>query len=88
MPKTMLTLKLERRSKQDPWGFVMIGGKDQSLTVKVGRIRPLSAAEEGGLKAGDYVWTINGKEVFEMSHGQCVEEVRRAGNSLTLVAER
>ena len=84
----MLTLNLERRNRQDKWGFVMIGGKDQSLTVKVGRIRPESAADVAGLKSGDYIWTINGKEVFQMSHGQCVDMVKKAGTSLTLVTER
>merc|ERR1712158_137808 len=36
----------------------------------------------------DYVWEINGKEVFEMSHDQCVAEVRNSGTKLVLATER
>jgi len=38
MPKEILNLQLERRAKNENWGFVIIGGKDQALTVKVGKV--------------------------------------------------
>ncbi|CAB4067958.1 MAGI3 [Lepeophtheirus salmonis] len=77
-----------RSGKNEPWGFVIIGGKDQNLTVKVGKIKPYSPAEEAGLKTMDYVWQINGKEVFEMSHNDCVKEIKESGTSLSLSTER
>jgi len=87
MPKCMITANLERASGQ-PWGFVIVGGKDQALTVKLGRIKPYSPAEKANLKEWDYVWSINGKEVFEMSHNQIVSLIKNAGNSLTMIVER
>jgi len=51
-------------------------------------VRPQSAAERAGLKSCDYIWTINGKEVFEMSHQQCVNEIKNSGTMLSLSAER
>ncbi len=38
MPKEILNLTLNRSNKNEKWGFVMIGGKDQALTVKVGKV--------------------------------------------------
>ena len=49
MPKEMITAKMTR-AQGKPWGFVIVGGKDQALTVKLGRIKPYSAAEAAGLK--------------------------------------
>ena len=60
----------------------------QALTVKVGRVKAYSAAETAGLKTCDYIWQINGKEVFEMSHNECVKEVKEATTMLSLNVER
>jgi len=88
MPKEIVNLSLQRGSTKEPWGFKIIGGKDQSLTVKVGNVKPYSHAEKAGLKGWDYIWQINGKEVFELSHDDCVKEIKSAGTSLTLATER
>jgi len=87
MPKEMISMTLERSAGQ-PWGLVIVGGKDQALTVKTGRIKPYSPAEKAGLKEWDYVWSINEQEVFEMSHSQIVNIIKNAGNSLKMVVER
>ena len=87
MPKTMISVSLSRASGQ-PWGFVIMGGKDQALTVKLGRVKPYSPAEAAGLQEWDYVFDINGKEVFEMSHNEIVGMIKNAGTSLTLTVER
>jgi len=88
MPKEIVNMVLQRGNVKEPWGFKIIGGKDQSLTVKVGNVKPYSHAEQGGLKTMDYIWQINGKEVFEMGHNDCVNEIKNAGTSLTLATER
>ena len=51
-------------------------------------MRPLTPAESAGLKPCDYIWQINGKEVFEMSHNEAVEAIKKSGNTLTLAVER
>jgi hypothetical protein len=35
MPKEIMNVTIERKNGNEPWGFIIIGGKDQSLTVKV-----------------------------------------------------
>jgi len=87
MPKEMINFTLDRKGNE-PWGFVIVGGKDQALTVKLGRIKAYSNAERAGLKEWDYVWSINGQEVFEMNHNQICNLVKGSGNQLQMVIER
>ena len=87
MPKEMITVKVTRQ-QGEPWGLVIVGGKDQSLTVKLGRIKAYSAAERAGLKEWDYVWNINGQEVFEMTHNQICNLIKGAGTSMEMVVQR
>merc|ERR1712165_177454 len=74
--------------QNEPWGMVIVGGKDQALTVKLGRIKAYSPAEHAGLKEWDYVHTVNGQEVFEMTHNQICGIIKSSGNSLQMVVER
>ena len=38
MPKEMINVTIQRK-QNEPWGMVIVGGKDQALTVKLGRIK-------------------------------------------------
>ena len=38
MPKEMINVTVQRK-QGEPWGMVIVGGKDQALTVKLGRIK-------------------------------------------------
>ena len=110
MPKEMIDVTVQRK-QGEPWGMVIVGGKDQALTVKLGRIKVIilsvilnfrmnlshlgtcylqaySPAEHAGLKEWDYIWSINGQEVFEMSHNQICGLIKSAGTSIQMVVER
>jgi len=87
MPKEMINVTIQRK-QNEPWGMVIVGGKDQALTVKLGRIKAYSPAEHAGLKEWDYVHTVNGQEVFEMTHNQICGIIKSSGNSLQMVVER
>ena len=111
MPKEMINVTIQRK-QGEPWGMVIVGGKDQALTVKLGRIKVIiilslilifrlnlshlgicyfqaySPAELAGLKEWDYIWSINGQEVFEMSHNQICGLIKSAGTSIQMVVER
>jgi C-terminal processing protease CtpA/Prc len=58
------------------------------IGLQVGKVKPYSPAEKAGLRPFDYIWTINGKEVFEMSHNECVNAIKNSGNTLNLATER
>ena len=83
----MINITIQRK-QNEPWGMVIVGGKDQALTVKLGRIKAYSPAEAAGLKEWDYIWSINGQEVFEMAHNQICGIIKSAGTSLQMVIER
>ena len=87
MPKEMINVTIQRK-QGEPWGMVIVGGKDQALTVKLGRIKAYSPAEAAGLKEWDYIWSINGQEVFELAHNQICGIIKSAGTSLQMVVER
>ena len=87
MPKEMFSVKLQRKAAE-PWGLVILGGKDQALTVKLGKVRVFSAADAAGLRKWDYLCSINEKEVFDMSHNDITSMIKNAGTTLELVVER
>ncbi len=58
------------------------------IDPQIGKVKPYSPAEKAGLRPFDYIWTINGKEVFEMSHNECVNAIKNSGNTLNLSTER
>ena len=47
-----------------------------------------SIAYETGLKDRDYVVEINNTKVFEMSHDDCKDLIRKAGDHLQIKIER
>ena len=67
-------------------GISKVAETEQGLLVV--STTPNGPAEKAGLKPCDYIWQINGKEVFELSHNQCVDAIKSAGTSLTLATER
>ena len=88
MPKEILNLELKRASTNQNWGIVLVGGKEKGLTIKIGKVRALSPAEVAGVQSGDFIWQINGKEVFEMEHEECVQTIKKSGQSMSLAVER
>merc|ERR1711999_15640 len=75
MGKELITIEMERDSLQQKWGFTVQGGKDVSLTAKIASVKRFSPADRAGLEKMDYVWTVNGKEVFNMSQLQITSEI-------------
>merc|ERR1712051_1013791 len=88
MTKTLVTVELERDSLQQKWGFVVQGGADVSLTAKIASVKRFSPADRAGLEKMDYVWTVNGKEVFSMTQPQITSEIVNSQLSLEMEVER
>jgi len=88
MPKELLTLELERDTLQQKWGFTIQGGADLALTAKVSSVKRFSPADRAGLDKMDYVWTVNGKEVFKMTQKQITNEIINSQLKLSLQVER
>ena len=87
MPKSMIKLVAQRRSGEK-WGLSVNGGKDQSLTAKVGKVKVFTPADRAGLRDGDYLCSINGQDVFEMSHQAICDSITKSSNKLEIIVER
>jgi len=88
MPKELLSLEMERDNLGQKWGFTIQGGADLALTAKVASVKRFSPADRAGLDKMDYVWTVNGKEVFKMTQKQITNEIINSQLRLTLQVER
>merc|ERR1711962_1444756 len=88
MVKELITIEMERDSLQQKWGFTVQGGKDVSLTAKIASVKRFSPADRAGLEKMDYVWTVNGKEVFDMTQPQITKEIVNSQLKLVLQVER
>jgi len=84
----LVTVELERDNLQQKWGFVVQGGADVSLTAKIASVKRFSPADRAGLEKMDYVWTVNGKEVFNMTQPQITAEIVNSQLKLQLQVER
>ncbi|TRY67035.1 hypothetical protein TCAL_03471 [Tigriopus californicus] len=76
------------KQSNEPFGFRLIGGKDEGLSLKIEKIVVGSAATDAGLKVRDFLVSVQGQKVLEMTHHQVVQLIRNAGNSLNLDIER
>jgi len=88
MGKELISINMERDNMQQKWGFTVQGGADLSLTAKIASVKRFSPADRAGLDKMDYVWTVNGKEVFQMTQPQITQEILSSQLKLTLQIER
>merc|ERR1712109_145983 len=88
MPKQLIKIEMERDSLSQKWGITIQGGADLSLTAKVASVKRFSPADRAGLEKMDYVWTVNGKEVFNMTQPQITNEIVNSKLKMVLQVER
>jgi len=86
--KQLIKVKIERERENQKWGFSLQGGQDHALTMKIAGVKKFSPASLAGLQRMDYVYTINGKEVFSLTQQQAAQEVLQSGLCLLLEIER
>merc|ERR1711936_272320 len=79
---------LTREPTNQPWGFRLQGGKDRGLPFQLLKVPLDSIASHSGCKSGDYLVKISGENVFNMSHEEAKDMIRKAGNKLSMVVER
>jgi len=88
MTKKLIKIEMERDSLSQKWGITIQGGADLSLTAKVASVKRFSPADRAGLEKMDYVWTVNGKEVFGLTQPVIIQEILAAKLKLTMEVER
>ena len=70
----------ERRAQQNGYGV--------SQGVRINSVEAGGAAEKAGLKAGDIIVAINGKEITGMSDLNAVKKTYKAGDTVTVTVYR
>merc|ERR1712226_470059 len=88
MVKELITIEMERDSLQQKWGFTIQGGADLSLTTKIASVKRFSPADRAGLEMMDYLWTVNGAEVFKQTQPQVTSAIVNAQLKLVLQVSR
>jgi len=88
MGKDLVDLSFFRESADEPWGFRLAGGKDYGQPLSISQVSKDSLAAKVGLSANDFLISIAGKDVFEMTHEQAEKTIMEAGNKFSMVIER
>jgi len=88
MGKELIDLTFFRESANEPWGFRLAGGKDYGQPLSISQVSTDSLASKVGLTANDFLISIAGKEVFDMTHEQAEKTIMNAGNKFNMVIER
>lgn len=68
-----------------PWGFRLHGGKEFRSPLRVAKVEVGGKAYSAGVKVGDQVLQINGKNVENLYHTEALVAVKRAGERLSLL---
>jgi len=88
MGKELITIEMERDTLQQKWGFTIQGGADLSLTTKIASVKRFSPADRAGLEKMDYLWTVNGQEVFKQTQPQVTNAIVNSQLKLVLQVSR
>ena len=59
------------------FGFQVRGGLDTVMRAQVDMVLPGSAAEGGGVRAGDEIISVNGRDVTALKHADLVSAIRQ-----------
>ncbi|XP_076327866.1 uncharacterized protein LOC143234400 [Tachypleus tridentatus] len=77
-------ITLKRSDTQQPWGFRIVGGRNQSHPVLIFKVAPDSIAEHAGLHEGDEVIQVGRDNVQQMTHDEVQDIIRKYGNRLDI----
>ena len=86
----VLKITINRKDKNQSWGFKIVGGVDVGLVLKVLRIVGVDTpAYESGLLEHDVIVSVGEELVTLMTHQQVVDTIKRVtGTSLELTVQR
>jgi len=88
MGKDLIDLTFYRESASEPWGFRLAGGKDYGQPLSISQVSKESLSAKVGLTEKDFLISIAGKEVFDMTHEEAEKTIMNAGNKFSMVIER
>lgn len=72
-----MAIEVHMNSSGRGFGFQVCGGLDTSMMAQVDMVLPGSSAEQGGLRSGDQIATVNGQNVMSLKHTEVVSTIRK-----------
>ena len=86
----ILKIRMERKNKNQNWGFKLVGGVDVGLVLKVLKIIGVDTPAYGsGLKEGDVIVMVEKELVTLKTHQEAVDVIKAVkGDSLELTIQR
>jgi len=88
MGKDIIDVTLVRENSSEPWGFRLSGGRDQGQPLTISQVTKDSLTHKAGLQANDFLISIAGQEVFDMTHAEAERTIQDAGDRFFMVIER
>jgi len=86
--KDLIDVHLNRENNSEPWGFRLSGGKDQGQPLQISQVVKDSLTQKAGLLPNDFLISVAGIEVYEMTHDQAERAIQKGGDRFTMVIER
>ncbi|CAF3535809.1 unnamed protein product [Adineta steineri] len=81
---SFITIYLKRETTDQSWGFCLQGGSNYSIPLSIQLVNPNTLAYRNGLNTGDYVISINGRNVTNVTYEEAKMEITRSGNELEI----
>jgi len=83
-----VTIVLKKAAVAIPWGFRLQGGIDFASPLMISMVNGGTLAEKFGVRPGDQVVSIAGKNALNLRHNEAKEAIKGAGTTFELVVQR
>jgi len=83
-----VTIVLKKAAVAIPWGFRLQGGTDFASPLCISMVNGGTLAEKAGVRPGDQVVSIAGKNALNLRHNEAKEAIVRGGTTFELVVQR
>jgi len=88
MGKDLVDVTMKRATSDESWGFRLAGGKGTGQPLTVTPLSKDSLAAKVGLLADDFLVSVAGVDVADMTHDEVEKAIQAAGNKFQMVIER
>jgi|ERR1711915_210848 len=83
-----ITISLKKAAVAIPWGFRLQGGIDFASPLMISMVNGGTLADKFGVRPGDQVVSIAGKNALNLRHNEAKEAIKSAGVQFDLVVQR
>ncbi|ODM91922.1 PDZ and LIM domain protein Zasp [Orchesella cincta] len=82
--KMATSIRLQRQSPAQNWGFRIHGGQDFNQPIQIVKVAAGSLAAQNGLAPGDQLIQLNGRDALRMRHKEAQDIILGASNTVEM----